>query len=349
MIDLSHAKVSVFSAFFFAQERKKPVDNLATTPRSGGPRRRDRLGQSRFGHPDLTNVGQSNFGQSISGSGVCHGGASRGGAPKAGAKFRKSGARRVGPLRVGPLKVVPRRVGGAQNFALFFPQTQVKNRRTTLTPTTTQHGLAKNGLAKIGLAKVGLNRPGRPQLRRACAPAAAHANKAFHLLNHEALTTFSKSCDSSRTSAAKLRNERASSDHPASDFASHHHQACPTVSLTKFGVGALFPNGLGPWQPRRLLRIAGVQNRPCAQGTPSCRSQAERHETEESITTTSSRRLSAGRQVQILDRSQSLFPRLSADVCSGALQGEPPSPQDLCVRTSCVVATWIEWTATPAT
>ena len=30
------------------------------------------FGQSRFGHPDLTNLGQSNFG-----SGVCHGGAQR--------------------------------------------------------------------------------------------------------------------------------------------------------------------------------------------------------------------------------------------------------------------------------
>ena len=47
------------------------------------------FGQSRFGHPDLTNVGQSNFGQSnfgqsISGSGVCHG--PQGGAPNGGAR-----------------------------------------------------------------------------------------------------------------------------------------------------------------------------------------------------------------------------------------------------------------------
>ena len=36
---------------------------------------------------------------------------------------------------------------------------------------------------------------------------------------------------------------------PAADFASHH-QACPTVSLSKSGVGALFPNaGLGHGSP----------------------------------------------------------------------------------------------------
>ena len=57
------------------------------------------FGQSRFGHPDLTNVGQSNFGQSIFGSGcVCHGGAPKGGGPKGG----------------------PRRVGGAQISRFFF-------------------------------------------------------------------------------------------------------------------------------------------------------------------------------------------------------------------------------------
>ena len=48
-------------------------------------------GQSRFGHPDLTN-----FGQSIFGSGVCHGGT-----PRVGLKPRKR-PRRVGPRRVGP-------------------------------------------------------------------------------------------------------------------------------------------------------------------------------------------------------------------------------------------------------
>ena len=55
------------------------------------------FGQSRFGHPDLTNFGQSNFvqsifghrgfgpanfGQSVFGSGVCHGGAPKGVGPK---------------------------------------------------------------------------------------------------------------------------------------------------------------------------------------------------------------------------------------------------------------------------
>ena len=60
------------------------------------------FGQSRFGHPDLTNFGQSNFGQSnfgqfISGSGVCR--------PKGGAQTQK---------KSGP------EAWGAQNFALFF-------------------------------------------------------------------------------------------------------------------------------------------------------------------------------------------------------------------------------------
>ena len=58
---------------------------------------------TRFGHPDLTNVGQSNFGQSNSGSGVCHG-------PKGGAQTQKNRAPKGGPPK-----------GGAQNFALFFP------------------------------------------------------------------------------------------------------------------------------------------------------------------------------------------------------------------------------------
>ena len=49
------------------------------------------FGQSRFGHPDLTNLGQSNFGQSNSGSGVCHG-------PKGGAQTqKKSGPEVWGP------------------------------------------------------------------------------------------------------------------------------------------------------------------------------------------------------------------------------------------------------------
>ena len=42
------------------------------------------FGQSRFGHPDLTDFGQSNFEQSILGSGVCHGGSPKGGGPKGG-------------------------------------------------------------------------------------------------------------------------------------------------------------------------------------------------------------------------------------------------------------------------
>ena len=43
------------------------------------------FGQSRFGHPDLANLGQSHVGQSILGSGVCHGGAQKGVAQKGGA------------------------------------------------------------------------------------------------------------------------------------------------------------------------------------------------------------------------------------------------------------------------
>ena len=67
------------------------------------------FGQSRFGHPELTNFCQSNlgqsifgqsfFGQSILGSGVCHG-------PKGwGPNPEKIGPRRVGPRGVGGPKI----------------------------------------------------------------------------------------------------------------------------------------------------------------------------------------------------------------------------------------------------
>ena len=72
------------------------------------------FGQSRFGHPDLTNFGQSNFGQSISGSGVCVM------APKDGPKPRKNGARKGGAPKGAAPKGGPEG-WGAQNFALFLP------------------------------------------------------------------------------------------------------------------------------------------------------------------------------------------------------------------------------------
>ena len=131
----------------------------------------------------------------------------------------------------------------------------------------------------------------------------------------------------------------------AADFAGHHHQACPTVTLSKFGVGALFPNaGLGhAWQPHLWLRIAGAEIRPGALWTPSwCRSQAESicHHLQSAIVGSGS-----GWQVQILDAhvpSHSL-PGLSAHACCRALHGKTPA----CGQAA--EATWIEWTATPAT
>ena len=71
------------------------------------------FGQSRFGHPDLTNFGQSNLGHSISGSGVCHG-------PKGWAQTQKKWS----PEGWGPKGAAPKggpEGWGAQNFALFFP------------------------------------------------------------------------------------------------------------------------------------------------------------------------------------------------------------------------------------
>ena len=64
-------------------------------------------------------------------------------------------------------------------------------------------------------------------------------------------------------------------------FASHHHQTRPSVSLGKFGIGALFPCvGLGPLQLHPLLRTVGAEIRPCAPETPLwCQSQAERRGT----------------------------------------------------------------------
>ena len=186
--------------------------------------------------------------------------------------------------------------------------------------------------------------------------ATVHANKAFHLLNHEALTTCLKSSGLFRTLAFanELRNERASSDHRPPT--SHHHQACPTVSLSEFGVGALFPNtGLDHGCPVCCCALP-AQNRPCGPGTPLwCRSQAERHGTGGAhlppLQNGDCRlRLLEASPDPGLGSSLSLSSRLFADTSCSALQREPPSPQNSCVRTSCaVVATWIEWTATPAT
>ena len=89
-------------------------------PAEGGPAEEETdCGQSRFGHPHLTNFGQSNLGQSIFGQsqqsiiGQYDG-------RKGGDKSQKKIGRRVGPRKVEPRRVGPRRVG-AQNFALFVP------------------------------------------------------------------------------------------------------------------------------------------------------------------------------------------------------------------------------------
>ena len=63
------------------------------------------FGQSRFGHPDLTNFGQSNFGQSISGSGFC----SNGWGPN---------PEKIGPRRVG-LQISRFFSVSTTSFALF--------------------------------------------------------------------------------------------------------------------------------------------------------------------------------------------------------------------------------------
>ena len=78
------------------------------------------VGQSHFGHPDLTNLGQSTFGQSISGSG-CVSWPQRVGpnAEKIGPP--KGGARRVGPQRVDCPKFRAFFPSPATKFVLFFP------------------------------------------------------------------------------------------------------------------------------------------------------------------------------------------------------------------------------------
>ena len=82
------------------------------------------FGQSRFGHPDLTNLGQSNFGQSISGSGVCHGGALEGG-PRTGEVGRLQGKgpnpEKVGTPKGGGPKGGAPKGGGPKISRFFFP------------------------------------------------------------------------------------------------------------------------------------------------------------------------------------------------------------------------------------
>ena len=131
---------------------------------------------------------------------------------------------------------------------------------------------------------------------------------------------------------------------PAADFASHHHQACPTVSLSKFGVGAFFPNaGLGHGSPVSCCAFAEPSIRTGDTGVDRELSAVEQgksisHHFQSAIVGSSS-----GRQVQILHVRSHSPPGLSADACCNALEGEPPSPQNSCMRTSCVVvSTWIE-------
>ena len=73
------------------------------------------VGQSRFGHPDLTNLGQSIFGQSISGSGVCHG-------PKGWAQTQK----KSGPQGGAPKGGAPK--GGLPKISRFFSLSRHKIR-----------------------------------------------------------------------------------------------------------------------------------------------------------------------------------------------------------------------------
>ena len=112
---------------------------------------------------------------------------------------------------------------------------------------------------------------------------------------------------------------------------------------------------LGPQHIHPWLRTAAAEIRLCAPETPLwCRSRAELeqgetvwHYFQPAVVGTGS-----GWQIQVLNAHVCCHspPGLSAHACCRALDRKTPLAQNPCVWTNCaVVATWIEWTATPAT